>query len=99
MLIFGGQRNFPASVEWLRFGGFAVSFGFKFDDLAALMLFVVSFVASLSTYSARLHARRCAKARFFGGLSVFMFRCAASCSPQPVHDFVFWSLLASAPTC
>ena len=42
-LIFGGQR-FTASVEWLRFGKFAISLGFKFDDLAALMLFVVSFV-------------------------------------------------------
>ena len=44
LLIFGGHRDFPASMEWLRLGNFAISFGFKFDDLAALMLFGVSFV-------------------------------------------------------
>ena len=42
-LILGGHR--PAgSVEWLRFGGFAVSLGVKLDDLAALMLFVVAWL-------------------------------------------------------
>ena len=46
-LIFGGKHDINQSWEWLRFGDFAISLGFKFDDLAALMLFVVSFVGFL----------------------------------------------------
>src|SRR3954463_486463 len=37
----------PASFEWLRFGDFSISLGIKFDDLAALMLFIVGFVGFL----------------------------------------------------
>ena len=43
ILLQHGER-FEASVEWLRFGDFALSLGIKFDDLAALMMFVVGFV-------------------------------------------------------
>src|SRR5882757_8245530 len=35
-LVCSGQRDFPASWEWLRLGDFSLSIGFKFDDLAAL---------------------------------------------------------------
>src|ERR1035438_10609837 len=42
-LAFGGGR-FTAAWEWLRFGSFAISIGFKFDDLAALMLSVVGVI-------------------------------------------------------
>src|SRR4051812_22051023 len=47
ILLLHGERNFPASWEWLRFGDFSVSMGFKYDDLAALMLFIVGFVGFL----------------------------------------------------
>jgi NADH-quinone oxidoreductase subunit L len=95
MLIFGGQRNFPASVEWLRFGGFAVSFGFKFDDLAALMLFVVSFVGFfIHVFSLGYMRDDAAKARFFGGLSVFMFSmCGIVLADNLFMIFVFWELV------
>ena len=46
ILLLHGER-FTASMEWLRFGDFAVSLGVKIDDLAALMLFVVGFVGFL----------------------------------------------------
>ena len=73
VLIFGGYRNFPASVEWLRFGGFALSFGVKFDDLAALMLFVVSFVGFfIHVFSLGYMRDDPARGRYFAGLSVFM---------------------------
>ena len=69
LLIFGGHRDFPASVEWLRIGTFAISFGVKFDDLAALMLFVVSFVGFwIHVFSLGYMRDDPAKARFFGGL-------------------------------
>jgi NADH-quinone oxidoreductase subunit L len=95
MLIFGGQRNFPASIEWLRFGGFAVSFGFKFDDLAALMLFVVSFVGFfIHVFSLGYMRDDAAKARFFGGLSVFMFSmCGIVLADNLFMIFVFWELV------
>ena len=94
-LIFGGQRDFPASVEWLRFGGFAVSFGFKFDDLAALMLFVVSFVGFfIHVFSLGYMRDDAAKARFFGGLSIFMFSmCGIVLADNLFMIFVFWELV------
>jgi len=95
MLIFGGQRDFPASIEWLRFGDFAVSFGFKFDDLAALMLFVVSFVGFfIHVFSLGYMRDDAAKARFFGGLSVFMFSmCGIVLADNLFMIFVFWELV------
>ena len=45
LLAFGGKdARFTAASEWLRFGDFAISIGFKFDDLAALMLSIVGVV-------------------------------------------------------
>jgi NADH-quinone oxidoreductase subunit L len=94
-LIFRGMRNFPASVEWLRFGNFAVSFGVKFDDLAALMLFVVSFVGFfIHVFSLGYMRDDPAKARFFGGLSVFMFSmCGIVLADNLFMIFVFWELV------
>ena len=94
-LIFRGLRDFPASIEWLRFGGFAVSFGIKFDDLAALMLFVVSFVGFfIHVFSLGYMRDDPAKARFFGGLSVFMFSmCGIVLADNLFMIFVFWELV------
>ena len=94
-LIFRGLRNFPAAIEWLRFGDFAVSFGVKFDDLAALMLFVVSFVGFfIHVFSLGYMRDDPAKARFFGGLSVFMFSmCGIVLADNLFMIFVFWELV------
>jgi len=94
-LIFRGLRNFPASVEWLRFGDFAVTFGIRFDDLAALMLFVVSFVGFfIHVFSLGYMRDDAAKARFFGGLSVFMFSmCGIVLADNLFMLFVFWELV------
>ena len=56
------KERFLCSVEWLRFGDFAVSLGFRFDDLAALMLCIVGVVGlcvhvfSLDRKSTRLNS-------------------------------------------
>ena len=94
-LIFGGQRNFPGSVEWLRFGGFALSFGVKFDDLAALMLFVVSFVGFfIHVFSLGYMRDDPAKGRYFAGLSVFMFSMIGIVlADNLLMLFVFWELV------
>ena len=93
-LIFGGER-FTASMEWLRFGDFAVSLGFKFDDLAALMLFVVSFVGFLiHVFSLGYMHDDAARARFFGGLSIFMFSMLGIVLADNLFMiFIFWELV------
>ncbi len=94
-LIFRGLRDFPASIEWLRFGGFAVSFGIKFDDLAALMLFVVSFVGFfIHVFSLGYMRDDPARGRYFAGLSVFMFSmCGIVLADNLFMIFVFWELV------
>ena len=93
-LIFGGQR-FTGSMEWLRFGDFAISLGFKFDDLAALMLFVVSFVGFLiHVFSLGYMHDDAARARFFGGLSIFMFSMLGIVLADNLFMiFIFWELV------
>ncbi len=94
-LIFSGERNFPASWEWLRFGDFVVSLGIKFDDLAALMLFVVSFVGFLiHVFSLGYMHDDQARARFFGGLSIFMFSMLGIVLADNLFMiFIFWELV------
>ena len=94
-LIFGGVR-FTGSMEWLRFGPhFAVSLGFKFDDLAALMLFVVSFVGFfIHLFSLGYMHDDAARARYFGGLSIFMFSMLGIVFADNLFMmFIFWELV------
>ncbi|KXU37449.1 NADH-quinone oxidoreductase subunit L [Cephaloticoccus primus] len=93
-LIFGGTR-FESSVEWLRLGDFSLSLGFLFDDLAALMLFVVSFVGFfIHLFSVGyMHDDR-ARARYFGGLSIFMFSMLGIVLADNLFMvFIFWELV------
>jgi NADH-quinone oxidoreductase subunit L len=94
-LIFSGARNFPASWEWLRLGSFTVSLGFKFDDLAALMLFVVSFVGFLiHLFSLGYMHDDGSRSRFFGGLSIFMFSMLGIVLADNLFMiFIFWELV------
>jgi NADH-quinone oxidoreductase subunit L len=95
LLIFGGHRDFPASMEWLRLGNFAISLGFKFDDLAALMLFVVSFVGFfIHVFSLGYMRDDPARARYFAGLSIFMFSMLGIVLADNLFMvFVFWELV------
>jgi len=95
LLIFGGHRDFPASMEWLRLGNFAISLGFKFDDLAALMLFVVSFVGFfIHVFSLGYMRDDLARARYFAGLSIFMFSMLGIVLADNLFMiFVFWELV------
>jgi NADH-quinone oxidoreductase subunit L len=73
VLALGGAR-FAVALEWLRFGSFSISLGFKFDDLAALMLCIVGVVGlCVHVFSLGYMHDDPAKARYFGGLSIFMF--------------------------
>jgi NADH-quinone oxidoreductase subunit L len=94
ILLLHGER-FTESVEWLRFGGFAVSLGIKFDDLAALMMFVVGFVGFLiHVFSLGYMHDDAARARFFGGLSIFMFSMIGIVLADNLFMiFIFWELV------
>ena len=96
ILLLHGERNFPdASWEWLRFGDFSVSLGIKYDDLAALMLFIVGFVGFLiHVFSLGYMHDDAARARFFGGLSIFMFSMIGIVLADNLFMiFIFWELV------
>ncbi|AOS44648.1 NADH-quinone oxidoreductase subunit L [Lacunisphaera limnophila] len=94
ILLQHGER-FEDSVEWLRFGSFALSLGIKFDDLAALMMFVVGFVGFLiHVFSLGYMHDDAARARFFGGLSIFMFSMIGIVLADNLFMiFIFWELV------
>jgi NADH-quinone oxidoreductase subunit L len=94
ILLLHGER-FEASMEWLRFGDFAVSLGIKYDDLAALMLFIVGFVGFLiHLFSLGYMHDDAARARFFGGLSIFMFSMIGIVLADNLFMiFIFWELV------
>jgi NADH-quinone oxidoreductase subunit L len=93
-LAFGGAR-FSGSVEWLRFGNFAISLGFKYDDLAALMLSIVGVVGlCVHVFSLGYMHDEPARARYFGGLSIFMFSMIGIVLADNLFMmFIFWELV------
>ncbi len=93
-VLFGGER-FETSMEWLSIGGFTLSMGIKLDDLAALMLLVVAWVGFfIHVFSLGYMKDDGAKARFFGGLSIFMFSMLGIVLADNLFMiFVFWELV------
>ncbi|HEY1791387.1 MAG TPA: NADH-quinone oxidoreductase subunit L [Opitutaceae bacterium] len=90
-----GGRHFSASREWLRFGDFAISMGFQFDALAALMLSIVGVVGlCVHVFSLGYMRDDPHKARYFGGLSMFMFSMIGIVLADNLFMmFVFWELV------
>jgi NADH-quinone oxidoreductase subunit L len=93
--LYAWYRNFPASVEWLHLGDFTLSLGFKFDDLAALMLCIVGVVGlCVHVFSLGYMKDDTAKARYFGGLSIFMFSMIGIVLADNLFMiFIFWELV------
>jgi NADH-quinone oxidoreductase subunit L len=94
ILAIHGER-FEASFEWLRIGTFVVSIGIKFDDLAALMLVIVGLVGlCVHVFSLGYMHEDDAKARYFGGLSIFMFSMLGIVFADNLFMmFIFWELV------
>ena len=94
-LALSGARDFSASWEWLRLGDFALSLGFKFDDLAALMLCIVGIVGlCVHVFSLGYMHDDPARARYFGGLSIFMFSMIGIVFADNLFMmFIFWELV------
>jgi NADH-quinone oxidoreductase subunit L len=97
MLAFGGHREAAvnSSLEWLRIDTFSLSLGIKFDDLAALMLSIVGVVGlCVHIFSLGYMHDDGAKARFFGGLSIFMFSMIGIVYADNLFMmFIFWELV------
>ncbi len=99
ILALHGER-FPAagstaSLEWLRFGDFSLSLGIKFDDLAALMLSIVGIVGlCVHVFSLGYMHDDANRARYFGGLSIFMFSMLGIVFADNLFMmFIFWELV------
>ena len=82
-------------VELLRLGDFVVSIGVKYDDLAALMLCIVGVVGfCIHVFSLGYMHDDAAKARYFGGLSIFMFSMVGIVLADNLFMmFIFWELV------
>ena len=87
-------------VAWLSLTGpegkaFELSFGVLFNDLSALMLLVLIIVGFLvQVFSLGYMKHDPAKARFFGGLSIFMFAMLGIVlADNLVMIFIFWELV------
>lgn len=89
------NERFTESTEWMRLGGLVVSLGFKFDDLAALMLVIVGIVGlCVHVFSLGYMHDDAAKARYFGGLSIFMFSMLGIVFADNLFMmFIFWELV------
>jgi len=97
-LAFKGARfgvNSPVSAEWLNLGGFTLSLGFKFDDLSALMLSIVCVIGlAVHVFSLGYMHDDDSKARYFGGLSLFMFAMFGIVLADNLFMiFIFWELV------
>ena len=87
--------RFEGGTEWLRLGDFAISIGVKYDDLAALMLVIVGIVGlCVHVFSLGYMQDDKAKARYFGGLSIFMFSMIGIVLADNLFMiFIFWELV------
>jgi len=94
ILALHGER-FTHSWEWLQLGDFTLSLGVKFDDLAALMLVIVGIVGlCVHVFSLGYMHDDAARARYFGGLSIFMFSMLGIVFADNLFMmFIFWELV------
>jgi NADH-quinone oxidoreductase subunit L len=89
------RERFESATEWLKVGDFVLSIGIKFDDLAALMLTIVGIVgACVHVFSLGYMREDGARARYFGGLSIFMFSMIGIVLADNLFMmFIFWELV------
>jgi NADH-quinone oxidoreductase subunit L len=92
----GAQGETAAvSFSWLKVGQLQIDLGFLFDGVAATMLLMVAFVGFLiHVFSLGYMKTDKARARFFGGLSIFMFSMLGIVlADNLIMLFIFWELV------
>ncbi len=90
-----GNSTYAWETSWLKLADWELKLGFLIDGSARLLLFVVSFVGFLiHIFSLGYMAEDDAKARYFGGLSIFMFSMLGiTLADNLIMIFVFWELV------
>ncbi|MDP0501666.1 MAG: NADH-quinone oxidoreductase subunit L [Verrucomicrobiota bacterium JB022] len=90
-----GGEPYHVAVPWLELAPFRLDLGFYLNGVSALMLFVVSFVGFwIHLFSLGYMADDNRKARFFGGLSIFMFSMLGIVLAENLFMlFIFWELV------
>ncbi len=94
MILKVDQRFFP-SFNWLELGSLKINLGLQYDGLTALMLAIVAIVGlCVHVFSLGYMHDDAAKARYFGGLSVFMFSMLGIVFADNLFMmFIFWELV------
>lgn len=89
------EQPFHVSLKWLQLGDFTLSMGFYFNMLTALMLLVVSIVGTcVHFFSLGYMKSDKSKARYFAGLSLFMFSMLGIVLASNLFMlFIFWELV------
>ncbi len=90
--IVAGSVKEPEPFEWMSFPGLTIQIGMILDSLAKGMLLVVTGVGLLvHIFSIGYMSHDKAKARFFGGLSIFMFSMTGIViATNLIEMFFFW---------
>lgn len=90
-----GGEPYHVAMPWLELQPFRLDLGFYLNGVSALMLFVVSFVGFwIHLFSLGYMADDSRKARFFGGLSIFMFSMLGIVLAENLFMlFIFWELV------
>ncbi|MDX2186209.1 MAG: NADH-quinone oxidoreductase subunit L [Opitutaceae bacterium] len=90
-----GADRFDISWEWLQLDTLRIAIGIKFDDLSALMLAIVCIVGlCVHVFSLGYMHDDNSKARYFGGLSIFMFSMLGIVFADNLFMmFIFWELV------
>jgi len=84
------------TLDWIKIGKeFTLSIGLDIGDKAPSMMFIVTFIGSLvHIFSLQYMKDDAAKARFFGGLSLFMFSMTGIVlADNLAMMFIFWELV------
>lgn len=95
LVFFGARTEEGGSITWMTFGHYEVKFGFLFDDMAALLLFIVAVVGLLvHVFSLEYMRKDESKGRYFAGLSLFMFSMIGIVfADNLIMIFIFWELV------
>ena len=94
-LILLGSANQPEPLRWIEIPGFTLSFGLQLDSLSKGMMIVVTGVGMLvHLFSLGYMRNDEAKARYFAGLSFFMFSMTGIVlADNFIMMFIFWELV------
>lgn len=95
ILLLGRTTDEPIQFAWATFADFEVNIGIVLDHMATRMMLVVTGVGTLvHVFSLAYMAKEKAKARYFCGLSLFMFSMTGIVlADNFIMMFIFWELV------